>query len=465
MIRKVHILIGLMVPLLCLELPAETLLDHYIRIGLESNIVLKQKQIEVEKSTEILKEARGMFFPSITLSSRYTYSEGGREMNLPMGDMLNPVYGTLNGLLGAPTFPTDMDNLNIALTPEDDYQTSIEIIQPLFNTCIYYNHKIQSGLNQISTIERNIYRSELILMIKEAYYNYLKAIRSIEILDRMLELANENLDVSRKLVESGVKTEEVVFSARTQIAELKQKRTSVERRLSFSASYFNFLLNRSLSEPIEIENKMIAEDFLLLKETSLTISPDEAEEIALSNREEIRLLKNTLGIANSELQLNQSSRFPTVTGVFEYGYQGEEFEFTQDNDYWSASIIGEWNIFSGMQKKSLINQSKLEMESIKLNLMEIVNNIRLDVKASYDDLVIAEKSIITTGEQLNSARENFKIILKKYENGMESQFSYNSTQAELTEAELNHTISMIDYLIYAAYLEKAMNYKLYGQKL
>ena len=75
--------------------------------------------------------------------------------------------------------------------------------------------------------------------------------------------------------------------------------------------------------------------------------------------------------------------------------------------------------------------------------------------------MLFRSSIITAGEQLNSARENFKIISKKYENGMESQLSYNSTQAELTEAELNHTISMIDYLIYAAYLEKAMNYKLH----
>lgn len=461
MIRKIDVLIGLIVPLLCLDLSAETLLDRYIKIGLESNVVLKQKQIEVERSTETLKEARGMFLPSVTLSSRYTYSEGGREIELPFGDMLNPVHDALNGLLGAPAFPTDMDNLNIALTPEDDYQTSIEITQPLFNPGIYYNHKIQSGLKQTTTIERNVYKSELILMIKEAYYNYLRAIRSIKILDRMLELANDNLNVSEKLVERGVKTEEVIYSARTQIAELKQERTAVERRLSFSASYFNFLLNRSLSEPIEIENKMIAENFLPLEETSLTISLAEAEEIALRNREEIGLLKNTLGIANSELQLNQSSRLPTVTGVFEYGYQGEEFEFTQDNDYWSASIIGEWNIFSGMQKKSRINQAKLEMESIKLKLKEVTNNIRLDVKASYDDLIIAVKSIITAGEQLNSTRENFKIISKKYENGMESQFSYNSTQAELTEAELNHSISMIDYLIYAAYLEKAMNYKLH----
>jgi len=465
MIRKIYILTGLMVLLFCVELSAEKLLEQYISIGLESNITLKQKQIEVEKSIETLKEATGMFLPSITLSSRYTYSKGGREMNLPMGGMLNPIHSALNSLMGVPAFPTDMDNLNIDLTPEDDYQTSVEITQPLFNTGIYFNRKLQSGLKQITIIERNIYKSELILAIKETYYNYLKAIRSIKILDRMLELAEDSLDVSRKLVESGVKTEEVIFSARTQIAELKQKRTSVERGLSFSASYFNFLLNRPLSEPIEIETKMIADDFLLLDETSLTITLDEAEGIALRNREEIKLLKNTLGIANTNVKLNQSSRLPTVTGVFEFGYQGEEFEFTMDNDYWSASIIGEWDIFSGMQKKSLINQAKLEMESTKLDLLEISNNIRLEVKASYDDLVIALKSILSAEEQLNSARENFKIISKKYENGMESQLSYNSTQAELTEAELNHTISIIDYLKYTAYLEKAMNHKLNEKKI
>lgn len=40
---------------------------------------------------------RGMFLPSVSIEARYSRAGGGKIIEFPVGDLMNPVYGT--GLL------------------------------------------------------------------------------------------------------------------------------------------------------------------------------------------------------------------------------------------------------------------------------------------------------------------------------------------------------------------------------
>ena len=50
----------------------EETLDKYINEGLVNNLALKQKEVNYLKSMEVLKQARALFFPDISLNARYT---------------------------------------------------------------------------------------------------------------------------------------------------------------------------------------------------------------------------------------------------------------------------------------------------------------------------------------------------------------------------------------------------------
>ena len=80
-------------------------LQAYITEGLQSNLGLKQKQLDYASNLSALKEAKGLFFPDLSLNARYTVADGGRIIEFPVGDMLNPVYTTLNTLTGSNLFP------------------------------------------------------------------------------------------------------------------------------------------------------------------------------------------------------------------------------------------------------------------------------------------------------------------------------------------------------------------------
>src|SRR3954467_4562888 len=76
--------------------PLAAVIDDYVREGLQSNLSLRAQSLEVERSVAALAEARARYFPEVGFAARYTRSEGGRTIELPLGKALNPAYQTLN---------------------------------------------------------------------------------------------------------------------------------------------------------------------------------------------------------------------------------------------------------------------------------------------------------------------------------------------------------------------------------
>ena len=67
--------------------PLAAVIDEYVREGLASNLSLRAQSLEVERAAAALDEARARYFPEVGLAARYSRSEGGRTIDLPLGTM------------------------------------------------------------------------------------------------------------------------------------------------------------------------------------------------------------------------------------------------------------------------------------------------------------------------------------------------------------------------------------------
>jgi hypothetical protein len=106
--------------------------NAYIRDGLRDNETIKQQGFLLDKSLAALGEARSLFLPNIALGMTYTRAGGGRTIDFPIGDLLNPVYTTLNQLTRSEGFPR-LENATILLNPNDFYDAKIRTSAPLYN--------------------------------------------------------------------------------------------------------------------------------------------------------------------------------------------------------------------------------------------------------------------------------------------------------------------------------------------
>src|SRR5689334_4409749 len=183
-------------------LTAQTVLDGYVSEGLKDNLVLQQKDITLQQAQQSLQIARSYFFPSVNLLGDYTSGEGGRSIAIPVGDLLNPVYASLNQLTQGDKFP-QIENVNQNFFPHNFYDARVRTSLPLVNTDLYVNRSIQSQQVVLKQYEVELYKRQLVLDIKSAYFSYLAAVAAVKIYESGLGLVNKNVEVNESLLRNG----------------------------------------------------------------------------------------------------------------------------------------------------------------------------------------------------------------------------------------------------------------------
>ena len=181
---------------------AQPVPQSYIDEALANNRVLKDKNIALNKSLLALKEAKSLFLPSTAFEAQYTLAKGGRAIEIPVGDLMNPVYATLNQLTGSNNFKP-ISNVSEQLNPDNFYDLRIKTTMPIINPALQVNRNIQQQQVSLQTNEVDLYKRELVKEIKMAYFNYLAAGKAILIYDNALSLVNQNLRSNESLLKNG----------------------------------------------------------------------------------------------------------------------------------------------------------------------------------------------------------------------------------------------------------------------
>ena len=122
---------------------SQAALDGYISEGLTNNLTLQQKDISLRQAEQSLRIARSYFLPTVSLLGDYTHGNGGRSIQLPIGDLLNPVYASLNDLTQRDDFP-QIENVEQTFFPQNFYDARVRTSLPIVNTDLHVNRKINS---------------------------------------------------------------------------------------------------------------------------------------------------------------------------------------------------------------------------------------------------------------------------------------------------------------------------------
>jgi outer membrane protein TolC len=424
-------------------------LDNYIKTGIESNQALKQKELNLEKSLLSLKEANGLFFPSVTLESQYTLASGGRAIELPIGDLFNPVYSSLNQILqgmGQPGGFPQIENEKIEFLPNDYHDTKIRVILPLINAEIYYNRKIKKEMINSGQAEVNVYKRELIKEIKTSYIRYLQAIKVYEAYTSALELVDEALRVNKKLVENQMAGQEKIYRLEAEQNQVKAQLTKAENDKNIAASYFNFLLNQPLQSPVVVDSTL-----LNLNESL----PNETNPANLGKREEIEQLNSGIKSTDLFVKMKKSYLIPTITNITDLGYQGNYFKFNNEQQYFMNTISLSWTLFNGFQNRRKIAQAKIESESLQSKMSEAELQIELQNNIAVYNVGSSIKSEEANKSSLKSSQEYYKVINKQYAQGQKSLLDLLDARNQLTSSQISYIVSHFETLIKQVELERA----------
>ena len=391
----------------------------------------------------MLGTQKGHFFLAVDVNARYTRASGGRTFQMPLGDLMNPVYGTLNTLVGEGTFQ-NIENQELNFNRTTDIDTRLSVLQPVYDLRLLLQNKIQNDIAAITEVNLAIAKRDVVHLVKQSYYTYLKALKLKELMIATKDLVLENLRVSEVLHANDKVTEDAVWRSKTEVRKIDFQIAEAEKQYQMAKRQFNQLLNRQMTDSIYRNDR---------EESDINLNFDSYTNY--KNREELEKLLVAQKVAFQQAKLASANNLPNFYLALDAGFQGSSYTFDSESDYFLASAVMSWNLFSGFKNSSQKQKAKIEQERLQLSYQDIRNNIQLKVEEARLEFEKSNKNYVTTIAAEEEAQANFKIVSRKFEEGLANQVELIDSRTFLTNASAENIIAKYDLLISKAAFERA----------
>ncbi len=436
----------LLLSAIALRVSAQPALDTYLRIGLDSNLALHQRNFDLQRAELDLRRAQSFFYPQAGFSSQYTVANGGRSQAIPIGDLLNNVYSTLNQLTASNKFP-QVANQSIQFLPNDFHDTKMEVTLPILNTDLLHNKEVSSETVNVRRAEYDVYRRDLVRSIRQAYYQYLQAGKAVDIYSAALVLVKENRRVSEKFVENHIATREIVLRSQAQVSQVESTLIEAENNRQNAAAYFNFLLDRPLDSPI-------LTDSTLMTGTLPTTSAAPATDVAV-NREEFARLKSYQRIFQSNLKWDRNYLIPKLNAFYDVGYQGYGLHFNGTQFYQFAGVELNWTLFKANDNRYKIRQARIDIDAVDEQYRQLTQQLTLEQQTALNNYHSALEALRALDDETGSAREAYRLAERRFNEGQALQVELIDARTQMTSAEIRYSFGRLAVLNRAADLERA----------
>ena len=260
------------------------------------------------------------------------------------------------------------------------------------------------------------------------------------------------VDDTQVQYDNGLMSEYDLLTAQVQLSNLKPTILQTENSIKLA----KLMLKMYLSIPEDVEIDVVGEldalrDDVLAGTDGLTTDVSENTDLrSLELQEEV--LRRSLKAANA-------GRMPTLAAFGTVSYTGndmEPFSFggmtDADNSkyFWTHPIsVGlqlSVPIFSGLTKMNKSRELKNQIAQLSLQRDYARQQIDVQVRSALNDLLTARETMYAQELTVEQARKAYKISDTRYRAGAGTILELNSAQLSQTQAQLNFSQSIYDYL-------------------
>ena len=420
-------------------------LDAYVEEGFRQNRQVAIRGLETAIAERDQASIRAGLLPSARFNADYMRAGGGRTIDIPAGDLINPAHRAINGILERDVLPTDVANVREQLLTDDFHDTYLEVAVPLLQPQARAAVRAQSARVAQSRAAEATERNRLRYDIQVAYYDHHRATLRRRALDSARAVLRETLRVGEKLVASGVETRDVVYAAEARLSALDAETRAADGRVQQTRRQFNLLLGRPAGSGVDLDVAPPTEA-MVLERAALAAA-------ALARRSELDGLRQATQAATHQLRGARAYRVPSITLGARAGFQGFGYGFGDDQDYFLATVNLSIPLFAGGANEARVARAQLELQRLGLEAEDLTARIDAEARAAADALA--------TASALRDARRSARVQAAESLRQVEGGFRQNSTRLleleaarlRLSDARLAEALAAVDVAAAAAALQ------------
>jgi outer membrane protein len=435
-------------------------LEQSLRIAEMNSPAMKKTRFSLIRSQENLNAQNASLKSQFSLSlNPITYNQG------KVFNELISNYNTQRNIGSSGTFsivqPIVLTDATISLTNNfsylDSYSQFANLKQKIFSNNLAINlnqplftyNRTKLTLKELQLALENSqlsYAIQLLALEKQVtqsfYYVYQQQ-KSLEIANQAYQNTQKNHEVSKNKVDAGISPREEMFQAELNLATAKSDYENSLVTLENAKDDFKLLIGMSLYEDLVVIPNIAVD--------TVSVNISFAIDQGLKNRMEIR--QRNIDIENSQFDLIQTKAVNEFKGnlSLSVGLSGynEKFRKTYadpnrtDNEGVALSFtvpLWDWG-----RRKSMIKASEAGIASSQIDLEVEQNNIIIDIRKVYRNLLNLENQIEIAKQNVTNAQLTYDLNNERYKNGDLTGMDLNLFQNQLSQKQLSYTNSLISY--------------------
>jgi outer membrane protein TolC len=429
-------------------------LTESIQHARRHNLKIKTLIDKLALTKKLLRSARPVGLPQVSLNSNYTYAKDLPKSIIDFGE--NSPFAQMRGTdfpPGQTPLPTREDNDESNITELEfgahhTFQGGLSLVQPLFAWGRYY-YSYQSAKLAVAAgkSELDTAYNQLGLDVANAFYRLLLSMEFVKVAKQTVNLAKQQLKTSDNLLKSGVSTNFDVIRAQVQVANAQSTYIRSKNGVKLAKNSFKNMLNLDLATDIEISGQF--------RRQPVEPTLDELIDLALNHRPDLQQLDLLKKSAQKRVQVTQANARPNLSFLANYRIDDNE-KLVEMNKIWNVGLSLNFPIFDGLVTYYRVQEAKSGVNQLALQHSQLQDGIEQEVRAAYLQILEAETLTEVQKETVDQAKEGVRLANLQYKNGLITSVQLTDAQLALTQAEVNRLQAQHDYSIALARLEKAI---------
>jgi tolC family outer membrane protein len=159
-----------------------------------------------------------------------------------------------------------------------------------------------------------------------------------------------------------------------------------------------------------------------------------------------KIAEEQVKVASATRMAAVGDLLPQVSAFASYG-TGERttFERSYKDAEWTGGVQVSWKLFSFGSDLDNYRVAKLQEEQEELRETSAKENIEINVRSAYLNVLSLEKQIASQGKALEVAKVNFELNQEKYDAGLISTVDYLDFENTYRQARIAYNKALLDY--------------------
>jgi len=435
-------------------------LEECIAIAVENNLSVQRSQLNLSTARVNYENAKGQRYPTLNANGNFGYN-WGRGID-PTTNQFTTQRINFNGLSA---------------------NSSLPLIQGLQTTNNIRQNKLDVEASELDVKKAS---NDISLSISLTYLNVIFNKELLENARFQLESGEQQLDRTRKLVQSGALPVSNELQLISQVATNEVNLITAENNLDLALLSLKQALLLPSNDDIDIVIPEIEIDQAEIEETSVS----DIYNAALDNQPEIESADKRVQSANLGLAVSKGSMFPSlnlnggvntnysdafrtfdVTNITPTGFTPTAFQTAsgeaiveQDfdvelegttvpfSDQYSDNLSKSLSvglfvpIFNGFNTRSSIQRSKINVQQAEISAVEQRNTLYQSIESAYRNAIAAAKTHSASQRQVEALEETFRAIENQYNLGAANFTDYQVASNNLFQAKSDLSRAKYDFV-------------------